>query len=446
MNKTSLSFLTKFLLSAILLLSLTAIEAFSESMDGTIEEEYYSKIVDLSPQQFFNRSDKGSTADSKTMSDLELDSIFIDPNGDIYKVTDIYEVNGQTVIETKSPDFSEVFKKLEIPDFELDIERDDIVDIGDGVTLLSEEESRDISNFYSSDFPSGSKLTVPDDTKSTLSFNINVLLWPTDSQSRAAYYASTKDESTTEQAVEAMELVESLTTKVPKRKGVNYDVSNEIEVTLQGSFNFSTGFIGYYKSDKAKARLHVTQSLDVTLNGTYNTEDSVRIYIAGFKKTVKKIKFAGGVYLRARLDGEISVEIEVYEGTEHYVGGYTKNRWYIPYKYHTISRHYYKLGCKPSVAADAYLRVGPGVGATMKYRKMSFADIDLNTGVGVSVDGFVGATEMIGRKNGNNYGNSSNWVKDLTGRVFAFIDADGAIFGAEKTLFDHSWTLRRWSN
>ncbi len=62
---------------------------WADYINGDIEVIYKPEVIDLRPNQGFNRGSGDQTGGGASLSDLEIGSIFIDPAGDVLKVTDI---------------------------------------------------------------------------------------------------------------------------------------------------------------------------------------------------------------------------------------------------------------------------------------------------------------------------------------------------------------------
>ena len=384
----------------------------ADYMDGNIQVTYRSNVIDLRPGNVLNRSADGQETVSMNPSDLKVGSVFIDPNGDVLKVTDIYEAGGKTVIETTEPEITEAFTTLDIPDFEFEIGREDISWLGDGVTLLAEEES------LAAD---GSRM---DNLSAGQSISFHKVL-----------YSNRKNET----------LVKKLEGKVDKRS--TYKVSRNIEVVLDGTATISSFSIsGYYKSSKAKAEVNLSQSIDATITGTATLLKAFMYPLYGFTKQKGNLKLSGGVYLLINIFGEISLEVKLHEDTSHKVGASTKNALYVPYKISPISEHTYNVGYQPSLSADAYIQGGPYFSLGVKYKSKSLASASLWGGLKLSADGFIGAENRIGRTNSGTYGSISSWIINVSAKLEAFLTAKIKILGKKKTLFSRYWTLKEWSN
>ena len=103
-----------------------------------------SDVVDLRGMSALPSRSGNAPSTAQTPGDLEIGSVFLTADSHARKVVDIYEHNGRTVIETIEPRPEEVFLALYVPDFSVDLGRENIIasSIADGVTLLPPNAGR----------------------------------------------------------------------------------------------------------------------------------------------------------------------------------------------------------------------------------------------------------------------------------------------------------------
>jgi len=392
---------------------------WADYFDGNIQITYKSDIIDLRPEYNLNRSSGGTDTTSYTSADLKVGSIFIAPNGAAKEVTDIYVSNGQTVIETTVPDYSDVFDYLEIPDFEINVDTEDFTDLGEGVTLLSDEESMDTDNYLSSDFEDGTRLSGSSSSSVGKTFNINKVL-----------YSKSSDAT----------LVKNLDKKIPS--GSEYSVSNSVEVRLKGTVKVGISASGYYKINWrcqtwGKAKITVTQEVDVKVIGTAILNEEYSIYIGSYSSGI----FTGKLYANVSVTGQVSLSVRLYESST-ITAGAEKNKK----KYSTIWSPTYNIGFQPEAAATATIKAGPMVTGQIGLCKLTLSKATLKTGLGLTLNGFIGAENLIGRTQNGKYGDISKWIVDAKARLFIYMNAKVKILKKSFNIYDNTWTLKTWSN
>ena len=471
---------------ALLLISFTPV--FSDTGLSGYSAILNENVVDLRAGKQMPVKSGNSPGGVQSPEDLEIGSIFLTVDQEARKVVDIYEYNGKTVIETIKPRPEEVFLSLYVPDYDVDVTRDNakVSAMQDGVTLLPPGAGK--ADMLSSDFtpPSERDKSVTwletdpvieaysdGDPRKIFSFNVDIPIWKKDVSG---------------------DVIEGLKDKVEKAKKDNNTSSGggdsdgdsdgdsggspslEIgaagEVRLKGTLRVAdcelTGgfkmpsmsvvwvhdwWIVYhpefhFTDGYARANVSTGQQFDFRLTGTVSLSAELKIPLAEIIVVEPDTSLTArvGFYAKIGVEGQISITAEVSEYTRISTGGECKLVWpFIPVKFTGNDDSYFNFAFRPIIAAEAEIKAGLYLGAGLEIAGMTLVGAEAGGGTYLSAEGYMEPLSIMGCDTEIGfYGNFNEWIIDISAEAGMYIEGSVEILTIGIPLFEKKWPFWEW--
>ncbi len=433
------------------------------------------RVVDLRATSVLPPRSGNEPGSSLTPENLEIGSIFLTVDNEARKVVDIYEHNGKTIIETIEPRPEEVFLGLYVPDFEVDLGREnvDMSSLADGVTLLPDGAGS--KDMLSSSFTAPAELdrsvtwmeTDPDnDGVDILAFNVDIPLWKKDISGDVL--AALQDKQETAQDENSQDNDEDgVSTETGGKPSLDMGVAGEIrlvgtmrlaEPTFYGGtkmpkmrFSWVSKWWGGYftinfDEGYAKAGVRAAQQFDFKLTGTVQLTAELKIPLFAITATYYGVTGTVGFYAKVSLEGEISLAVECSEYTTHDVGAKCKLVWpFIPVKFTGNNDTYLNFAFRPIISAEAELKAGLYLGAELEVAGITIVGAEAGGGAYILVQGYMEPMGIMGYDtNIGMYGNFNDWILDLYAEAGAYAEVTAEILTIELSLWDQKWPFWEW--
>jgi len=433
------------------------------------------KVIDLRATSQLPPRTANQPGRNLTPGDLEIGSVFLTVDKHARKVVDIYEHNGKTVIETIEPRPEEVFISLYVPDFEVNLGREniDISSMADGVSMLPPGASK--KDMLSSSFTAPSELdksvtwmeTDPDnDGVDILSFNVDIPLWNSSPSNTLIAELKKKTEDAKEKDKEN-DQEDGTTTETGGKPEVDMGVEGEVRLvgTMRLAKPVFTGGLdmpnmkfswvskwwgGYFtirfEDGYAKAGVRAAQQFDFKLTGTIQLSAELKIPLFAAFFTYSGVSGTIGFYAKVGLDGKISLAAECSEYTTHDVGAKCRLVWpFIPVKFTGQNDTYLNFAFRPIISAEAELKAGLYLGAELEVAGMSVVGAEAGGGAYILVQGYMEPMGIMGYDTRiGSYGNFNDWILDLYAEAGAYAEVTAEILTIDMTLWDHKWPFWEW--
>jgi hypothetical protein len=433
------------------------------------------RVVDLRATSQLPPRSGNEPGRNLTPDNLDIGSIFLTVDNKARKVVDIYEHNGKTIIETIEPRPEEVFLGLYVPDFEVELGREnvDVSSIADGVTLLPPGAEK--KDMLSSSFtvPAEQDRSVTwmetdpaNDGVDILSFNVDIPLWSSDLAGAIKDELEKKKDDAKDDANQDSEEdgVSSETGGKPEA-----DMGAEGEIRLVGTMRLakptfyggvdmpsirfswiSKWWGGYFtirfEDGYAKAGVRAAQQFDFKLTGTISLSAELKIPLYAVTFTYQGVTGTVGFYAKVSLDGKISLAVECSEYTTHEVGAKCRLVWpFIPVRFTGTNNTYLNFAFRPIISAEAELKAGLYLGAELEVAGITIVGAEAGGGAYILVQGYMEPMGIMGYDtNIGMYGNFNDWILDLYAEAGAYAEVTAEILTVDLTLWDQKWPFWEW--
>ncbi|MBN2658864.1 MAG: hypothetical protein JXR86_17550 [Spirochaetales bacterium] len=465
----------RFFLIAILFISGSSLQAVP-SLAG-FSAVLVKTIIDLRGINQFRSQINNQPGRSFNPGDLKIGSVFMTADNEARKVVNIYERNGQTVIETIEPRPEEVFVSISVPDFKVACDRSniDISSLAEGVTLLPPGAGS--KDMISSDFTAPADLdrsvtwleTDPDtENMDFIALNIDMPLWTQNISGEILESLMEKQNDALEKEkqddgnvrtetggtasldvgasgeirlIGTLRLAEPVVTGGLKMPAVTVTWVHDWWIIYHPEFHFTDGY--------AKAGFEAAQQFDFRLTGTIDLSAEVNIPL--FALVAKDpqtgtVTLTVGFYAKIGLDGQISLSVEVSEFSKHNVNATCDLLWpFIPSKFSGNQSSYLNLAYRPAIAASAELRAGLYLGADFEIAGMTIISAEGGGGGYILVEGYMEPLGIMGFDTEiGGYGNFDDWILDLYAEAGAYMEVGVEILTIGIPIYEKKWPFWEW--